>query len=670
VTVNVDENAANGTSVVNIDDANTGTDTDGDGDAITYSITAGNGAGIFTINSGTGEITVLNNASLDYETAIQHVLTVEASDGSRTDTATITIDVNNLNDNDPLINDATVNVDENAANGTSVANIDDANSGTDTDGDGDAITYTITAGNGAGIFTINSGTGDVTVLNNASLDYESAIQHILTVEASDGTGTDTALITIDVNNLNDIDPLINDAVTAIDENAANGTNVFNVNDANTGTDTDGDGAALNYSISAGNASGLFAIDASSGQITIADNALLDYESVSAHALTILASDGSRADTAVITVTVNDVNEAPSVTINPVITAIDEDTVSPGSVKVADIIVNDDALGSATLTLTGADAALFDIINGDELHLRAGVSLDATSNPLLDVIVRVNDAGLPANTASNAALSVTVNGVNAGGGGGGGGDPTPDPENDPEPGLPAAPPVAYPISDAPRVPVLDERIVEDIVVEAVELFVFERDGDVEGDEQTTDIAEPQTANDASIVLRTDSESLPAYKGRFEDEDYAVIMPLFREKLEEITNELMLLPENVVDLSLVNTATMFPSLQLSAQLFQVIDAMQEQMVLDEFTAQQIRLIVGTITITLSVGYLGWVIKGAYLMSGVFSAKRLARNFDPIAPIAGSAGAFYRDENKDDNHDLYDDSVDSMFGANNANLSIGAN
>jgi hypothetical protein len=49
---------------------------------------------------------------LDYETAIQHVLTVEVSDGSRTDTATITIEVNNLNDTDPLINDATASADE------------------------------------------------------------------------------------------------------------------------------------------------------------------------------------------------------------------------------------------------------------------------------------------------------------------------------------------------------------------------------------------------------------------------------------------------------------------------------------------------------------------------------------------------------------------------------
>ena len=127
----------------------------------------------------------------------------------------MTVDVNNLNDNDPLINDVTTDVDENAANLTSVTNISDANTGNDTDADGDTLTYSITAGNGVGIFSINSSTGEITVGDNTNLDYETSTQHVLTVRASDGTGTDTASVTIDVNNLNDNDPLINDVTTDV-----------------------------------------------------------------------------------------------------------------------------------------------------------------------------------------------------------------------------------------------------------------------------------------------------------------------------------------------------------------------------------------------------------------------------------------------------------------------
>ena len=251
VTTDVDENAANSTSVTNINDANTGNDTDADGDALTYSITAGNGAGIFAINSSTGDITVSDNTNLDYESSTQLVLTVQASDGTRTDTASVTIDVNNLNDNDPLINDVTTDVDENAANSTSVTNLNDANTGNDTDADGDTLTYSITAGNGASIFAVNSTTGEITVNDNTNLDYETTTQYVLTVQASDGTRTDTASVTVDVNNLNDNDPLINDVTTDVDENAANSTSVTNLNDANTGNDTDSDGDPLTYSITAG-----------------------------------------------------------------------------------------------------------------------------------------------------------------------------------------------------------------------------------------------------------------------------------------------------------------------------------------------------------------------------------------------------------------------------------
>ena len=45
----------------------TKTGTDADGDLLTYTITAGNNAGLFAINSSSGKITVAK--ALDYETA-------------------------------------------------------------------------------------------------------------------------------------------------------------------------------------------------------------------------------------------------------------------------------------------------------------------------------------------------------------------------------------------------------------------------------------------------------------------------------------------------------------------------------------------------------------------------------------------------------------------------
>ena len=363
ITTDVNENSANSTSVTNLDDANTGNDTDVDGDALTYAITTGNGSGIFTISSTTGEITVFDNTNLDYESVTQHVLTVQANDGTRSDTASVTIDVNDLNDNDPVINDVSTDVDENAPNSTIVVNLNDANTGNDTDGDGDALTYSITAGNSAGIFAINSSTGVITVDDNTNLDHESATQYTLTVQASDGTGSDTASVTIDINNLNDNDPLINDVTTDVDENAANSTSLVNINDANTGNDTDADGEALTYSIVAGNGAGIFAINSSTGEITVSDNANLDYEIATQHVLTVQASDGTRDDTAQIFIDVDNVNDS-----GPLLD--DELTTIAENVQTGFVVLDvNDRLTTTDVDVEG-DAIQYSITSGNDAGIFA------------------------------------------------------------------------------------------------------------------------------------------------------------------------------------------------------------------------------------------------------------------------------------------------------------
>jgi len=125
-TLSLDENIAAGSAVYNVSDSFTGTDLDRDGAAITYSLTGGNAGGIFAIDPATGAITIAAGQTLDYETAASHTLTVTASDGTLSDTAVITVNVNNLNDNAPNIVDATVSLNENVAAGTAVVNVSDS----------------------------------------------------------------------------------------------------------------------------------------------------------------------------------------------------------------------------------------------------------------------------------------------------------------------------------------------------------------------------------------------------------------------------------------------------------------------------------------------------------------------------------------------------------------
>ena len=64
------------------------------------------------------------------------------------------------------------------------------------------------------------------VADSTVLDRESVASFALTVQVSDGTNTDTAVITINLTDVNEFAPVVNDATTAINENTANGTNVY------------------------------------------------------------------------------------------------------------------------------------------------------------------------------------------------------------------------------------------------------------------------------------------------------------------------------------------------------------------------------------------------------------------------------------------------------------
>lgn len=125
-----------------------------------------------------------------------------------------------------------------------------------------------------------------------------------TYEASDGGQTDTAVASIDVTCVNDA-PQVADQGFAIDENSPNGSVVGSV----AASDPDA-GDTLAYAVSGGSGAAAFAIDAGSGEITVADAAALDFESAASFTLDVDVTDAALLTTsAVITITLNDVNEA-------------------------------------------------------------------------------------------------------------------------------------------------------------------------------------------------------------------------------------------------------------------------------------------------------------------------------------------------------------------------
>ena len=146
-------------------------------------------------------------------------------------------------------------------------------------------------------------------------------------------------------------------------------------------------------------------------LTYSNSNTLD-PSTSQRTIDVTVNDGlSGTATASVLVNVAASNDPPTaVTFANPTTAIDENTDTTTGVKVADIQVADDSLGSETLGLIGADAGFFEIV-GTELRLKAGV-LNFEARASYSVQVTADDPSVGGSPdATSAVFTVNVNDVN-------------------------------------------------------------------------------------------------------------------------------------------------------------------------------------------------------------------------------------------------------------------
>ncbi|WP_292491896.1 VCBS domain-containing protein [Mesorhizobium sp.] len=221
----VSEGAANGDAV-----GITAHAVDADGDTVIYSLTDDAG-GRFAINSATGVVTVADASLLNYESATSHSITVQASDGhGGVSSQTFSIDVTNVA---PVgANDSSLSAGATAAtekggtlNGTGGTNGSGNVLTNDTDVHGGALSVTAirTGGvEGAGTtgsvgFSLAGAHGTLTLNSNGTYNYvvnenDSTVQALnaggsttdsFNYTVSDGTLTDTAVLTVTINGAND-----------------------------------------------------------------------------------------------------------------------------------------------------------------------------------------------------------------------------------------------------------------------------------------------------------------------------------------------------------------------------------------------------------------------------------------------------------------------------------
>ena len=297
-----------------------------------------------------GSYTYTPNAAaqeLDDGESAQDVFSYTASDGTATDTATLTITVNGLNDA-PVANDDSASTTEDAGVSGNVL-------GNDTDVDGETLTVA-NPGTYVGTYgtLVLAADGSYTYTPNAAaqaLDDGETVSDAFSYTATDGTASDSATLTVDVTGLNDA-PVANDDAASTSEDAAVSGNVL-------GNDTDVDVEPLTVT-NPGTYAGTYGTLtlAADGSFTYTPNAAANGLAAGESAQDVFAytaSDGTASDSASLTVTVNGANDAPTVDAGG----------TDASGSVTELPNNDPNENSATHTDSGTIA--FDDVDVTDTH---------------------------------------------------------------------------------------------------------------------------------------------------------------------------------------------------------------------------------------------------------------------------------------------------------------
>jgi VCBS repeat-containing protein len=324
-TFNISESATNGTSLGNV----AATDADAGTTFSNWQITGGNAAGVFGINASTGALTVVDRSNLNFESNTSYVLSVTVRDGVNTSSVeTIAISVLDQNDETPVITPGqTFNVSESAANGTPLGNV----AATDADAGTTLSNWQITGGNAAGVFGINASTGQLTVADNSTLNFEILSTYTLNVRTQDGAGnTGSGIVFVNVSNTNETPTTSGLSDVVVNEDSADV--LINLKTAFSDPETPSPG--LSYSITSNSNPAIF-----SGTPIIGGNLILKFAAnANGNAtVTVSATDPQGLfATASFTVTVLPVADAPISNADSYLVTSDRLTVPPG----AGVLAND------------------------------------------------------------------------------------------------------------------------------------------------------------------------------------------------------------------------------------------------------------------------------------------------------------------------------------------
>ena len=392
---NVDENVADGTSLGGV----SASDPDA-GDTLAFAITGGDAGNAFAIDSSSGEITVNNPPGLDFELFSVFNLTVQVEDsGQLMDTATVTINVNDIVEviavNTPPGLGAIGNqsVDE-------LATLSFTASASDADAPAQTLSFSLDAAALANGMSIDASSG---VFSWTPTELQGGSVYNATITVTDNgvnppTLSASETISITVNDVNTAPTLGAIGNQSLDE-------LSTLNVTATASDVDNPAQSLSFSLDAAALANGMSIDASSGVFSWTPTEL---QGGSVFNATITVTDNgvnppTLSDSETISITVNEINTAPS------LTAIGNQSVDELSTLnfTATASDTDDPANTLTFSLSGAVPAGASITPAGVFSWTPTES-QGPGTFTFDVVV--TDDGNP-NLADSETITVTVNEVN-------------------------------------------------------------------------------------------------------------------------------------------------------------------------------------------------------------------------------------------------------------------
>ncbi|HEX3029216.1 MAG TPA: Ig-like domain-containing protein [Clostridia bacterium] len=375
---------------------------DQDGDSITWSI-SGIDSSLFNIDSGSGVLTFKTaphyNSPTDNGGNNIYDVTITATDGTLTTTKALAVTVTNINDAPSITSGDAANFAENGTGTVYTA--------TRTDPDAsDTVTWSL-GGADKDIFNIDSD-GKVTFKTEPNYEdkKDAGADNVynITVTATDGGGlTASKGVAITVTNVNEAPTITSGTTASVAENQTS--------TGYTAEGSDEDGGSITWSITGGADYAKFAISAG-GVLTF--NSAPDYDiptdvgANNTYEVIIQASDGSIATTKTVTVTVTNVNEAPTVTSGETANFAENGT---GTVYTA-TQTDPDASDTVTWSLGGADKDIFSIAVDGKVTFKTAPNYedkkDAGADNVYNITVTATDGG---GLTASKDVAITVTNVN-------------------------------------------------------------------------------------------------------------------------------------------------------------------------------------------------------------------------------------------------------------------